>query len=174
MANEYLAINGKLAKKDGKLVQVPDSENLNDLADTNNALATQSDEVANEIENLIVKSGVINGSPKGVYASLTALKTAYPSGANGVYVTSDNGHWYYWNGTTWTDGGAYRNSENIVQETGTATDKVMSQKAVTEALPPSTDKVSDGKVLTVKNGKPSWEIPSGGTGGSSILVTFED
>lgn len=286
MGKEYLSIDGKLIRADGKLVSIPDAENLNDLADTNNALATQSDEVANEIENIIVKSGVINGSPKGVYASLKALKTAYPSGANGVYVTSDNGHWYYWNGTAWTDGGAYRNSENIVQETGTATDKVMSQKAVTEAialnrfavflsldtttgvytssspkglfdsdgsllykenivldafygltpsvggsvptfnklfsivlpciiggtneyyasgyflnsegdtasdatiasvilkstgctisiskcsLPPSTNKVSDGKVLTVKNGKPSWEVPSGGSGGGSGDETY--
>ncbi len=69
---------------------------------------------ANEIEELIV-NGVIDGSPKGVYASLSALQTAFPSGASGVYLTSDNGHWYYWNGTAWTDGGVYQSSEDINQ-----------------------------------------------------------
>ena len=98
MAKEYLLVDGKLVKADTKLVQVPDTENLNDLADENGAYATQSEEVANEIEELIV-NGVIDGSPKGVYANLSALQTKYPSGASGVYLTSDNGHWYYWNGT---------------------------------------------------------------------------
>lgn len=258
MSKEYLSIDGKLIRADGKLVSIPDAENLNDLADTNNALATQSDEVANEIENIIVKSGVINGSPKGVYASLEALKTAYPSGANGVYVTSDNGHWYYWNGTAWTDGGAYRNSEdiplkrfavvlsvgattgvytgsspiglfdsdgsllykeNIVldaylglpttpnklfsivlpciiggtneyyasgyflnSEGDTASDATIASVILKStgctisiskcSLPPSTNKASDGKVLTVKNGKPSWEVPSGGSGGGSGDETY--
>ena len=70
---------------------------------------------ANEVEELIVKNGVIDGSPKGVYANLSALQTAFPSGANGVYVCSDNGHWYYWNGSAWTDGGVYQSSEDINQ-----------------------------------------------------------
>ena len=108
MAKEYLQSNGKmLMTTNGELVQVPDSENLNDLADTNGVMATQSEEVTNEIEDLIV-NGVIDGSPRGVYNNLSALQTTYPSGASGVYVCSDNGHWYYWNGTAWTDGGVYQ------------------------------------------------------------------
>lgn len=108
MAKEYLQSNGKmLMTTNGELVQVPDSENLNDLADTNGVMATQSEEVTNEIEDLIV-NGVIDGSPRGVYANLSALQTAYPSGANGVYLTRDNGHWYYWNGSAWSDGGIYQ------------------------------------------------------------------
>lgn len=111
MAKEYLQVNGQmLMTEDGKLIQVPDSENLNDLADTNGVMATQSEEVTNEIEDLIV-NGVIDGSPRGVYDNLSALQTAYPSGANGVYLTSDNGHWYYWNGSAWTDGGVYQGIE---------------------------------------------------------------
>lgn len=113
MSQEYLQTNGKLVMtSDGKLVQVPDGDNLNDLADTNTVMATQSEEVAREIEDLIVKNGVIDGSPRGVYENLSALQTAYPSGANGVYVCSDNGHWYYWNGSAWTDGGIYQTSVN--------------------------------------------------------------
>jgi len=48
------------------------------------------------------------GSPAGVKASLTALQTEFPGGAPGIYVASDNGHWYYWDGTAWTDGGLYK------------------------------------------------------------------
>lgn len=108
MAKEYLQLNGKLLMTpDGELVQVPDDENLNNLADTNGIMATQNEEVTKEMEELIV-NGVIDGSPRGVYASLSALQTAYPSGASGVYLTSDNGHWYYWNGSAWTDGGVYQ------------------------------------------------------------------
>lgn len=68
---------------------------------------------ANKIEELIVKNGVIDGSPKGVYANLSALQTAYPSGSSGVYLTSDNGHWYWWNGSAWSDGGVYQANSNI-------------------------------------------------------------
>jgi lysophospholipase L1-like esterase len=48
-----------------------------------------------------------NGSPKGVYVTLTALQTAFPNGTTGIYVVSENGNWYYWNGSTWTLGGTY-------------------------------------------------------------------
>ena len=61
---------------------------------------------ANEIEELIV-NGVIDGSPKGVYANLSALQTAFPSGASGVYITEDDGYWNYWNGTEWKKGRVY-------------------------------------------------------------------
>lgn len=108
MGKEYLQSNGKLLMtSDGKLVQVPDPENLNDLADEQAVLATLNLDVSKEIEDLIV-NGVIDGSPKGVYADLSSLQTAFPDGASGVYLTSDNGHWYYWNGSTWTDGGVYQ------------------------------------------------------------------
>ncbi len=50
---------------------------------------------------------IIDGSPRGVYANLSALQTAFPTGTSGVYLTSDDGHWHYWNGTAWADGGVY-------------------------------------------------------------------
>ncbi|TQR48518.1 SGNH/GDSL hydrolase family protein [Bacillus cereus] len=49
-----------------------------------------------------------NGSPKGTYATLSALQTAYPNGAVGVYVITADGKWYYWNGNAWTAGGVYQ------------------------------------------------------------------
>ena len=50
---------------------------------------------------------VTSGSPKGVYANLAELKSNKPNGDSGIYITKDNGHWYYYNGG-WQDGGVYQ------------------------------------------------------------------
>jgi hypothetical protein len=42
------------------------------------------------------------------FADLAALKSKYPSGANGLYITADTGHKYIWNGSEWKDCGAYQ------------------------------------------------------------------
>lgn len=52
-----------------------------------------------------------SGSPKGAYPTLSALQSAFPTGTNGIYVVSENGHWYYWSGTAWIDGGVYQARE---------------------------------------------------------------
>lgn len=59
-------------------------------------------------------SNVASGSPKGAYASLSALQTAKPNGDNGIYITTDNGHWYYYN-DGWKDGGVYQASASLNQ-----------------------------------------------------------
>ena len=51
--------------------------------------------------------GIAEGSPKGTYPNLAALQSAKPNGDSGIYVTSDNGHWYYYN-NGWKDGGVYQ------------------------------------------------------------------
>ena len=33
----------------------------------------------------------------------------------GIYVATDDGHWYYWNGSAYVDGGVYQSSEDIKQ-----------------------------------------------------------
>ena len=60
-----------------------------------------SDEVFKKFQN------IVDGSPKGTYPNLTALQLAKPNGEQGVFVTSDNGHWYYWD-NQWRDGGVYQ------------------------------------------------------------------
>lgn len=50
--------------------------------------------------------------PSGTDTSTNIL--AYTSN-KGIYVATDNGHWYYWNGSTYADGGVYQNSEDIEQ-----------------------------------------------------------
>ncbi|WP_373781147.1 hypothetical protein [Jeotgalibaca porci] len=55
---------------------------------------------------------IVSGAPKGTYTDLTALKIAYPNGAEGIFLVLSDGHWYYWNSTTqaWTDGGVYQSA----------------------------------------------------------------
>lgn len=63
---------------------------------------------------------VVSGSPKGVYANLSALQAAKPNGDSGIYVTADNGHWYYYS-NGWKNGGVYQAGMNLNQ----TTDKVL-------------------------------------------------
>lgn len=52
----------------------------------------------------------VNASPKGVYATLSALQTAFPSGNNNIYLVTADGKWYFWNGSAWTAGGVYQST----------------------------------------------------------------
>lgn len=52
-------------------------------------------------------SNIISGTPKGTFATLAALQTAYPSGKEGVFLVFENGHWYYY-ASGWKDGGVYQ------------------------------------------------------------------
>lgn len=64
-----------------------------------------------------------SATPKGTFATLTALQAAFPSGTTGIYVVTGDGNWYYWNGTAWTVGGVY-------QATGLPDDVVTAEKAL--------------------------------------------
>ena len=68
-------------------------------------LASRLNDMAEQLHNLA------EAGPKGVYANLSALQAAKPNGDSGIYITADNGHWWYWNGA-WRDGGVYQ-SERV-------------------------------------------------------------
>lgn len=50
--------------------------------------------------------------PSGTDTSTNIL--AFTSN-KGIYVATDNGHWYYWNGSVYVDGGVYQSSEDVKQ-----------------------------------------------------------
>lgn len=50
--------------------------------------------------------------PSGTDTSANIL--AFTSN-KGIYVATDNGHWYYWNGSAYADGGVYQSSEDVKQ-----------------------------------------------------------
>ena len=63
---------------------------------------------ADEAEIKAMLNNILDGTPKGTYPNVSALRSAKPSGDKGIYVTTDNGHWNYWNGSSWADGGSYQ------------------------------------------------------------------
>ena len=63
---------------------------------------------ADEAEIKAMLNNILDGSPKGTYPNVSALRSAKPSGDKGIYVTTDNGHWNYWDGSSWADGGSYQ------------------------------------------------------------------
>jgi glycerophosphoryl diester phosphodiesterase len=63
----------------------------------------------------MIKRGFANfdgGNPHTV-ADIATLKSQYPKGASGVWVTQDTGHMYFWdtNSGGWIDGGAYQSTQ---------------------------------------------------------------
>lgn len=73
-------------------------------------LMTQLAEKVNQTDFNTVISSIGNGSPKGTYATLSALQTAFPAGTTGIYIVTADGGWYYWNGSVWTKGGTYQST----------------------------------------------------------------
>ena len=55
-------------------------------------------------------ASVASGSPKGTYATLSALQTAFPTGNTNIYLVTADGKWYYWNGSAWAAGGVYQST----------------------------------------------------------------
>lgn len=52
-------------------------------------------------------AALASGSPKGTYATVGDLTSADPDHAN-IYVVTDDGQWYYWDGSAWAPGGVYQ------------------------------------------------------------------
>ena len=72
---------------------------------TYNTLGDRLENFNTEVRN------IVSGSPKGTFSSSAALQSAKPNGDTGIYITTDNGHWWYWDGS-WKDGGLYLSEQN--------------------------------------------------------------
>lgn len=138
LASTVKKVNGELPDETGNVViEIPDP----DLS----AYATKA-----EVDAQISSLG--DASPKGVYATLSALQAAYPTGASGIYVVAADGNWYYWNGSAWTAGGIYQSS-------GIADDSIGARKlpvGLTEALVGQTELRSSWEIGALNSdGEPS-------------------
>jgi lysophospholipase L1-like esterase len=86
------------------------SKYANDAKDTV-GIASQVESLSSSLAQKATKEevqAVSSGAPKGVYATLSALQTAFPTGNTNIYLVTADGKWYYWNGTAWTAGGTYQ------------------------------------------------------------------
>lgn len=101
-----------------------------------NAIRTKKDakdvrepiaQLAEKLSNAVLGGNIgdVVATPTKVFGSLAELQEAYPSGADGVMVTVDTGHKYFWQNGTWVDGGVYQ-----VAETGkvVTADKILNSK----------------------------------------------
>lgn len=72
-----------------------------------NLKARLDDTEANLTNNMNAKISQISSVPE-TFASLSALKSAYPNGKTGLFVTADTGHKFIWANGSWTDAGVYQ------------------------------------------------------------------
>lgn len=72
-----------------------------------NLKARLDDTEANLTNNMNAKISQISSVPE-TFANLSALKSTYPNGKTGLFVTADNGHKYIWANGAWTDAGFYQ------------------------------------------------------------------
>jgi lysophospholipase L1-like esterase len=79
---------------------------VNAVNDTAAQLAQRPTQM--EVDNKVAQ--IVSGSPKETFSTLSALQSAYPSGAAGIYLVSTDGKWYYWNSSVWTAGGVYQSA----------------------------------------------------------------
>lgn len=100
--------------KTDSIATIPQLQNaLNDL--NIDLLSKINIRPTNEDVVAMIERGFANfdgGNPHTV-ADLATLKSQYPKGTSGVWVTRDTGHMYFWdtNNNEWIDGGAYQSME---------------------------------------------------------------
>lgn len=99
-------------KKVDEMKQIIDSNvlEINDKIDDHETKLTEKATKA-EVSAVDTKiTNIGNASPKGTYATLSALQTAFPTGTTGIYLVTADGKWHYWNGSAWTAGGVYQST----------------------------------------------------------------
>lgn len=134
--------------------------NIDDINNNMEIIDVKMSEVNSQLAEKATKTelqAVANGSPKGVYATLTDLQTAYPTGATGIYLVTADGKWYYWNGS-WQAGGTY-------QSTGLSDKSVTLQKlSISETtdnkwlLPTVYDGQYTSNGTTILTGSTTWSL----------------
>lgn len=97
LGNELSTTNTNLGTKAPQ--SALDATNANVMTNTSN-IATHTNQIAS----------LSSGSPKGVYATVSALTTAFPSGNANTYIVTADGKWYYWDSSAWTAGGTYQST----------------------------------------------------------------
>lgn len=128
----------------------------------------QGEQFENDIDNRVASvenelSSVASGSPKGVYATLSALESAFPTGTTGIYVVLADGHWYYWNGSAWTDGGVYLSSSADEVLNPTSINSLQNKSIANALLTLNTGLETSEIKIKAENGW--WDISDGAFNG---------
>lgn len=78
------------------------------LTDLETQYAPKLTEVAAQFAHIDAQVDLLNRGLGETFATLSALQTAYPIGDTKDHIVGADGHRYYWNDTTWADGGVYQ------------------------------------------------------------------
>lgn len=97
----------RLDKTDAQLADKASKSDLNNLT-SNKADKSYVDSSIVSLDAKI--NSQTSGSPKGVYATLSDLQSAIPSGNSNIYVVTADGKWYFWSGSAWVPGGNYQST----------------------------------------------------------------
>lgn len=80
--------------------QLADKANKSDVSSLQTEVPKKADKTY--VDTQILSLGKVE--LKGVYATLSELQSAFPTGSTGIFVVTADGFSYYWNGTAWTKG----------------------------------------------------------------------
>jgi len=83
-----------------------------------NAVDNKLSGFRNELNNKI--DDIVSPKPVDFVSSVSELNSKYPNGADGIVVVNSDGHWYYYTGGDWHQGGEYMTSNihPILDENG--------------------------------------------------------
>lgn len=99
-------VEGAYGELDGKIASLTNSNaDYAEVADARGSYATLGRRMTALDAEKADKSmlpATYAGSPKGAYATTTALLAAHPTGDTGVYLVTADGYLYSWDGTAWT------------------------------------------------------------------------
>jgi glycerophosphoryl diester phosphodiesterase len=165
----------KIKQKNGGTFKLMDAEDIafgeHSLTEEIDSVKTQLSKNKNSINSIQTQvNSVASGSPKGVYASVSALTSAFPNGNNNIYVVSSDGGWYYWSGSAWTKGGVYQSTgvgegtvslNNLNASMQTQANKLFSSVFVPGTHNTTTDLISldtTAKTITINESAPSAHV----------------
>ena len=96
-----------LSEERATSVEVQDAR-TNSSSQTYPTLKERMDSQENDLtNNMNAKISQISSVPE-TFANLSALKSTYPNGKTGLFVTADTGHKFIWANGSWSDAGFYQ------------------------------------------------------------------
>ncbi|MDN6630613.1 MAG: hypothetical protein L0K90_05040 [Staphylococcus equorum] len=104
--NIFNKLNNKIDTIKGITAELKEKDVKQDSAI--NAVDNKVSGFRTELNNKI--NDIVSPDPVGYVDTVDDLNSQYPSGADGVVVVNSDGHWYYYSGGSWEQGGEYMTS----------------------------------------------------------------
>lgn len=176
------------ANADATLQNNIDAEATTRAETDNNIVASLEEETYTRINENSELNERINALRELFGSPLVASTVSAMSDTTKVYVYTGSesgyttGHWYYWNGTAWTDGGVYQssgiNTDKTLSVSGTAADAFITGTRIddnAESLDVISDLVSLGyaRRLPVSQATNGYWMDESGAGAAQSEYVFE-